>query len=390
MNGHSPIGASSMDRWSKCPGSVRLSKDIESKSSVYAEEGTLAHALGAQWLSTGKEPNWIPEAKAFLTRDKKEASPQDIRKLADELQDSVTVYYEYVAPKQLTHTVYIEHGFDLSSVWPGCFGTADAVIWDAKNRHLEVVDYKHGAGVFVSAVNNPQLRYYGLGALMDLKLPAKTLTLTIVQPRYESPEGQIRSETLETMELLDFVADLQMYAKATEDPKAPLNPGDWCRWCPAGQAQACPELTARTRAIAKQEFTQGQVYDAATLKSALDSREFVKAWLKTLDEFAYGVLEAGGEIDGYKLVAKRPTRKWKDESQAEIALHNYAGKVDLFEPKTLKSPAQMEKLIKDKEVLAPLIESISSGHTVVEESDKRPAVKSSAKQEFTAIPSFLE
>ena len=370
MNGHSPIGASSMDRWSKCPGSVRLSKGIESKSSVYAEEGTEAHRLAHCWLTQGTAPIF-----------------PDI-----ETMNAVDTYVTYVGQQQFTKsaTAFFEHQFDLSAIHPGCFGTADAVIWDEKNRHLEVIDYKHGAGVFVSAVNNPQLRYYGLGALMDLKLPAKTLTLTIVQPRYESPEGPIRSETLDTMELLDFVADLQMYAKATEDPKAPLNPGDWCRWCPAGQAQMCPELTARTRAIAKQEFTQGQVYDAATLKSALDSREFVKAWLKTLDEFAYGVLEAGGEIPGYKLVAKRPIRKWKDESQAEIALHNYAGKIDLFEPKSLKSPAQMEKLIKDKEVLTPLIESISSGHTVVEESDKRPAVKVGAKSEFTAIPSFLD
>jgi hypothetical protein len=373
MMAHSPIGASSMDRWSKCPGSVRLSKDIESKSSVYAEEGTEAHRLAAQWLSQGVAPVF-----------------PDI-----DMMNAVDTYVTYVGQQQFTRsaTAFFEHQFDLSDIHPGCFGTADAVIWDPKTRHLEVVDFKYGQGVFVSAMNNPQLRYYGLGALIDLKLPAKTIDLTIVQPRYESIDGPIRSEQLGSIDLLEFTADLIMYAKATENPNAPLNPGDWCRWCPAGQAFACPELNKRTKEIAKTEFSVAAgpltPYGEEQLKKALDSREFVKAWLKTLDEFAYQVLEAGGTIPGYKLVAKRPTRKWKDEGQATIALNRYTGKVDIYEPKTLKSPAQMEKLIKDKEVLTPLIESISSGHTVVEESDKRPSVKQSAKDEFST-PSFLE
>ena len=47
---HSKIGASSMYRWSKCPGSVRLCEGIKSVSSVYADEGTRAHELAASLL----------------------------------------------------------------------------------------------------------------------------------------------------------------------------------------------------------------------------------------------------------------------------------------------------------------------------------------------------
>ena len=50
---HSKIGASSKDRWSQCPGSVRLSEGIPSISSAYAEEGTLAHSLAADWWVNG-------------------------------------------------------------------------------------------------------------------------------------------------------------------------------------------------------------------------------------------------------------------------------------------------------------------------------------------------
>jgi hypothetical protein len=96
------------------------------------------------------------------------------------------------------------------------------------------------------------------------------------------------------------------------------------------------------------------------------------------------VLEQGGHIAGYKLVAKRATRKWKSEDAAQLALHPYTSAVDIYEPHCLKSPAQMEKLL-PKEVVAPLVELISSGHTVVEESDKRPAVKASAKEDFKEL-----
>lgn len=362
---HSKIGASSMDRWSACPGSVRLSEGIPSTSSVYAEEGTLAHSLAAEWLFSGVEP----------------AFPNS------EMREAVSVYVDYIAPKQATHTVYLEQRFDLSSVHPGCFGTADAVAWQAPTRHLEVADFKYGAGVFVPAVDNLQLRYYGLGALLDLKLPAKTITLTIVQPRYEAHEGPIRSETLDVLDMLDFLADLKQYAAATEAPDAPLHPGEHCRWCPA--ARICPELGKQAQEVAKKEFgakgseTGTLIYDPVALKEALDKREIVKAWLKTIDEFAYDVLEKGGEIPGYKLVAKRATRKWRDPVEAQAALESFGD--DIYEPTTLKTPAQMEKIVKDKKLIETLVVAESSGHTLVEASDKRPAVKLSAKQEFAAI-----
>lgn len=43
-----------MYRWSKCPGSVKLSEGIESRSSAFAEEGTKAHELGEKWLLEGE------------------------------------------------------------------------------------------------------------------------------------------------------------------------------------------------------------------------------------------------------------------------------------------------------------------------------------------------
>lgn len=47
---HYRISPSSLHRVFNCPGSLRLSEQYESRSSSYADEGTLAHDLAAQLL----------------------------------------------------------------------------------------------------------------------------------------------------------------------------------------------------------------------------------------------------------------------------------------------------------------------------------------------------
>jgi len=58
---HSPIGASSMHRWSVCPGSVRLSSNVPSVSSSYADEGTEAHAWLAKVIAGLVPLSSVPE-----------------------------------------------------------------------------------------------------------------------------------------------------------------------------------------------------------------------------------------------------------------------------------------------------------------------------------------
>jgi len=47
---HSPIGASSAERWINCPASVRLSEGCKKPAGIYAEEGTAAHSLCEECL----------------------------------------------------------------------------------------------------------------------------------------------------------------------------------------------------------------------------------------------------------------------------------------------------------------------------------------------------
>ena len=353
-----------MYRWSACPGSVRLCEGIESKSSSYAQEGTLAHDVAAKALQSGKYA-------AQLCADVE---------MAEAVQVYVSYVWEHCTTGYSNDRLWIEHRFDLSFVHPGLFGTADAVIWKADEQLLIVVDYKHGAGIHVKVEGNPQGLYYALGALLTMNLPAKRVRIVVVQPRCGAEGEKIRSWEIDAVDLLDFQADLIAYARATESPDAPLVPGEHCRFCPA--AATCPALASRAQSVARLEFKQSLPYDPAQLKLALDSREAVKAWLKAVDEFAYAEAEAGRTPPGYKLVAKRANRKWRSEGEAIEYLQDVLGvKPEVMFERSLKSPAQLEKVVEAK-MFADHVVKESSGHTLVPEDDKRPAVKVSAAAEF--------
>jgi len=379
---HSKIGASSYSRWSTihggCPGSVRLSEGVPSQESEYAKEGTLAHDIAAFFL----------EKLIFGKKAKN-------RHVTTEMREAVNVYVDYIlktvkyaaADKDKGH-VLIEHKFNLESIHPGLFGTADAVIYSPWEKKLTVADFKYGAGIPVEVEGNLQLQYYGLGALLSSSFPVEFVELTIIQPRCEHPDGPIRSHKFKAIELLDFAADLKHDAEMTEKEDAPLNPGNHCRFCPAA-ATKCPAIRDQAQALAKLEFKPEFSYDPDQLGKALNFIPALESWIKQVREFAYGEAIHGRTPPGWKIVEKRPTRKWKSEEAVVIDYMKTATKKDVseFYNLTLKSPAQMEKLL-SKQLgtgLREHIETVSSGYNLVPESDKRPSAKLDPKSEFTAI-----
>lgn len=363
---HSPIGASSMSRWSKCPGSIRLSRDLPKTTSSYAEEGTLAHDVAARALM-------LPIVDCISGVD-------------PEMEKHVLSYCNFVTDELGMGRLYVEKSFDLSEdLYPGLYGTSDAVIWDKETRVLKVIDFKYGAGVAVEVTDNLQLMYYALGAMMTLNLPAEIVEIIIHQPRAFHPDGPVRRQKMTALAIRDFAEELVEAAKRTEDPNAPLIPGDQCRFCPA--SGVCPKLHEKALALAQDDFGAVETYDRDKLSKALSWAPILKQWLDSVEKFAYARACAGDEIPGFKLVEKRSTRKWVDES-AVVAFAKASGLVEeeIFS-KSVKSPAQLEKLLtKDgKKSLERLVVKSSSGLTLVEESDKRPKALADASVEFTVI-----
>jgi len=361
-----------MYRWSQCPGSIRLSEGVKKTSSKYAEEGTEAHAVAEKWLTTGGCPNDVDE----------------------EMREHVRVYVEAVREEaELADELLIEHGFDLKDVYPGAWGTADAVVYFANHKLLKVYDLKYGAGIPVEVKDNPQLMYYGLGALMSTGYPCSEVELVIVQPRCPHPDGPVRRWRIPAVDLMDFAADLVNFAKATEDPNAALQPGDWCRFCPA--APQCPAMHAKALEVAKQEFSPAFSYDPAKLAETLTWLPILEAWIKNVREFAYGEAEHGRCPPGWKLVEKRATRKWAvpDAEVIQRLKHDSPLLMDQYVEQKIKSPAQVETLLKAEklkkaeidEILAEIVKAESSGATLAPEADKRPALRKDPASEFTRI-----
>jgi len=292
--------------------------------------------------------------------------------------------------------LFVEHGFDLSAIYPGAYGTNDAAVYIPSEKTLYVDDLKYGAGKFVKAQNNPQLKYYALGALLELQKEGReidTIVMSIVQPRCMSrSEGAVRSHTIDAMDLLEFAGDLVVYAKRTAEPDAPLKAGDHCQFCPA--IQVCPEIGKIKQTVAKSEFAaatapvQGTV-PQDTLVQALQAVPLLKALIERIDAYAYAEAREGRAPEGYKLVEKRATRKWRDEHTVAMELGKLGLTQDeLFAPREVKSPAQLEKIERikgNKEVLAPFIIKESSGLVLVPNDDKRPAWRADAKDEFKAL-----
>lgn len=369
MSGHSKIGASSMYRWSACPGSVRVCDGIESKSSSYAEDGTRAHELAAVWLSEGK-PTLNHEPFSY----------------SEEMEKAVETYVETVLGDGRHLDIQVEVKFDLSEIYPGLYGTADAVVYDQLSRILRVYDYKHGQGILVEVKDNVQLKYYALGALLHSRVPCKEVELVIVQPRANHPDGPVRRWRFNTLELVDFAADLENYARKTTEPNAPLVSGAHCRFCPA--AGVCPELAKTALAVAQTEFRKELSYDPQKLSDTLKKLDVLEAYTKSVREFAYNEAEHGRCPPGWKLVQKRASRKWaRDEDTIATSLRALDLKLQDIYDSSLRSPAQIEKLLakENKSKLGGLVSHVSSGMTLVEESDPRPHALTSPQDEFSVI-----
>lgn len=373
MSTHSKLGASSMYRWKECPGSVRLSQGIESVTSSYAAEGSRAHEVAA--LAVQGLP---------LIDDVDDEMWEAVCVYRDTIWKDRTILRKTGSDKHIVE--WIEQKFDLSSIFPGCFGTADFVMYSPKVKGLIVYDFKYGAGIAVEVTDNVQLKYYGLGALVQANVACDFVELVIVQPRCNHPDGPVRRHRLSSMEILDFAADLVDYARATQEPDAPLKPGDHCRFCPA--AGQCPALESKAQLVAREEFTPTKTYNPERLSEVLHWLPALESWAKSVREFAYAESMHGRTPPGWKLAAKRATRKWKPDVDFEKIWQTLnVFEEDAFEEPKLKSPAQVEKLLtsEQKPLLEALVLKESSGVALVPESDRRQAIKKDPKSEFTAI-----
>jgi hypothetical protein len=363
------VGGSTAKRVINCPGSVALVQNAPPKpSSKYADEGTLLHHVIAAVLET-KKP-----AEEFLGTFYNGIELTDDR-LERKLLPALDALNVIDPDKVMEYAVEQVVGF--GHVLPGVFGSAD-LVGRIGDRGV-LVDWKFGDGVAVEAKENPQALFYIAAAMHTAATSwafrdVAAIDVYIVQPPY------VKHWVTTVERVKRFEADLILAVRAAEQPNAPLATGDHCRWCAA--KAVCPLVTG---AVARADRAALKTVNVDDLAQALDRIELLEGWIKDAKEMAQALLENGVDVPGYKLVAKRAMRQWTDEKQALTALAEAGCSAE--ELTELKSPAQVEKVLKKRKIDMPegVIAAVSSGNTLASADDPRPAVLQVGRQLAAAL-----
>lgn len=376
MAAHALLSPSAAHRWLNCTAAPLLEKDIEDKGSSFAAEGTLAHAYCSKKL---KEFLGMP-----TEAEQKEIAGLDGQYHSGEMDEYTDTYKTIVIEKfneakarTKDAQLLIEVRLDFSRFMPEAFGTADAVI--IADGTMEVIDFKYGKGVRVSAYENPQMKIYALGAYeaFSMEYDITDVRMTIVQPRIDN----LSEFGLSASDLLRW-ADDELRPKAREafSGNGTQKAGAWCQFCKV--KGNCKALAATCIKAAKSAPNPQLVSKKKMEESILPILATVKIWLTSVEEYTLQQALSGVQYKGFKLVEGRSVRKITNP-QAVMDLLGKEGFAQeaYIKPTELRSLTDLEKLVGKKRfaaLCADYIEKPQGKPTLVDDSDKRQPFNAAA------------
>lgn len=379
------LGASYAPIWMNCTGSPRMS----AATPRYAESDDTSRNLGLDLhyiaeqvvLSNGgRAPReWVGQVApngTLITLDHALHVATYARDVTDIAQ-------------HCSEPLHVEHRCDLSWLAPGVVAIVDAAAYDRTSRHLTVWDAKFG--------HNPRdpFRDWQMilnGLAMCYEYPeAQRIDLRIVQPLcWQDPET--KSWELDVDELKRFGLQARNGANNAQSG-GQLTPGMHCTKC-RGRVD-CPafrsyyervgDMVQRDINIAPEHRTPQEI--SLELDAISAQLKLGKARKEALDAKAYHMAENGGvSVPGYKLVQSRSQRKIADEPTfVETARQfGYSDALLFHEPKLL-SPAQLENVGVNKELVEMFTEKPDKGKQLVPMSDTRPAQASRLVEAFSKV-----
>lgn len=379
---HALLGASSAERWLKCPPSARLGEQFPDTASEYAAAGTLAHAIAE-----------LKARKYFLEPMPTRTYNARLKKLREDphydkgMEAATDLYLEHLKALAMSYSsvqpfVALETRVDFGDFVPEGFGTADCVMIGA--GRMCVADYKNGAGVLVEAQENPQMMLYALGAL-KVYAPIygdtiREIHLSIVQPN----AGGVR-EWETTVEALRAWGEevVKPTASLAWEGRGEFAPGEWCRFCRARARCSARAVKMLELEPMKDAVPEGDSYDAeaavltdAQVGDMLTRALELEAWVKDLKDYALAASLHGHTIAGWKVVEGRGSREWTGGTDAAFAGLQARGVAEalLWERRPV-SVAGLEKALGKpafEAAAAGLWEKLPGKPTLVPESDKRP------------------
>ena len=370
---HALLSASSAHRWLECPASAVAAEAYPGTDTEFTREGTLAHEV-AEWVASGNSKN-TPFPKG-----------QDDG-VDREMLECAHSYRNYIQEQTKSNSAHVllERRVDFSPWVPDGFGTCDCII--LQDDTMTIIDYKYGVGVPVSAVDNPQLKLYALGALNDygIAFDVSKVEMHIFQPRINN----VSVDKCTVAELMDWAEKtVKPTAEKAAKGEGGYKAGEHCRFCPHGGK--CRTLSSYCTEFVNTHDLRVGVPKLAPFEVAevLAMEPVIALWLKKVKELALNSLLDGEAIPGFKVVeGKLGNRKWTNEDEVAAALKAAGFTAEEITETKLLSPAAMDKAIGKKkaaELLETFIERSPGAPTIAPENDKRPAYDrlAEAKKDF--------
>ena len=376
MSSHAFLSPSASHRWLNCPPSAKLCAALPDQTSPYAAQGTDAHELCAYLVekALGRDVKDPTESLSYYDAE--------MQTCAEGYAEFVMQEYELAKQTCPDTDVLIEQKVDFSKWVEGGTGTADCIL--LSDGTAEIIDYKHGLGVMVSAESeefggNPQLMCYALGLIdmFDGIYNIDTIRMAIYQPRRDNVSICQMSKD-----------DLMKWAEETLAPTAILatkgegefKAGDHCQFCKV--KATCRKRAEYNLEMAKYDFEVPATLEDHEIEAILMKVAQLTSWAEDVKEYALNQALQGKKYEHFKVVEGRSNRKYTDENAVAFAVKD-AG-FDPYEKKLLGITAMTSLLGKKKfdELLGGLTMKPPGKPTLVSKSDKRPAMKNTAQEDF--------
>lgn len=353
---HAILSPSSAKRWINCTPSALLAEEAGSKSSVYAEEGTLAHEIAEYALTKYLEGEYDPIIDdAVPLKNEHLENPL----FGVDMADYIRSYCEFVIGEGYemqkqdgSNKMYLERRVDITDFAPDSFGSVDVTLVSDKTIHI--IDLKYGTGVKVYADMNEQMLMYALGTLKSLETDhIEKIRMTI---------AQVRLDHYDTFEMSN--KDLLAWADKVLKPAAKMAIqgvgkqviGSWCGFCPV-KAQCRAQRDAILADF--DEKPEPLLLSDEEIVDLIGKIDTYKSWIESVNKYVYDRAIQGHKWEGYKLIAGRTSRVIKDEAKIRQALLNEFLEDEVLNIK-LKGIGDIEKLVGKKVFNARFGDAIES------------------------------
>lgn len=378
---HNILAPSAAHRWMRCTASIPETLGAIDESSEYADEGTAAHTMASWCLQNSRDAKDYPDSIIHVLDD--DGNVRRTFTADDDMKSYVQVYLDAIRDRlHEGATLLVEQRLNsglASLVYGPVEGTGDATLIAPAFKLIEIHDLKYGQGIRVDAVENEQLRIYGLGACnlaesLGYDIRDWQIRMVIHQPRLDA----MSDDDMTVRDLRAWGESVQDIINVVDAGTLKYEPDEHgCRWCP--RKPTCAALSAYVTNTIANEFPPVEDMTDWGIGKALDRLPLIEQWVKAVRAAGWAALNAGQKIPGWKLAQGRQgNRQWTSPEAVENLLKNTyrLNRDEMYKPNELISPTDAEKRFKKAnprrwEDLQEYIKRAPGQLTLVREGDER-------------------